>query len=157
MCKYVHGHYYTCMCICLCIWMWNVYNNYFVMNIHVNNAIIINVWVCVWNYLCVCMYMCMMLCVYVSSSKIMFTDSNERMYNILVEMIPFMKDIKSAMNYQEFNLTSLNNSILQFNARLDQLTGKLSELQNSLNVSLSFVIEQLNAIIGKFLQISAMY
>ena len=79
----------------------------------------------------------------------MSTDSNERMYNILVEMIPFMKDIKSAMNYQNFNLTSLNNSIWQMNARLDQTEAKLSELQNSLNVSLSSLIEQLNTMIDK--------
>ena len=57
------------------------------------------------------------------------------MKNILIELIPFMKDIKSALNYQEANLTSFNESIQQLTARLEehkkQIAVELAQLQTS--------------------------
>ena len=50
-----------------------------------------------------------------------------------MELIPFMKDIKSTMNYQESNLTSFNDSIHQLTTRLDQLQTKMESLNASLS------------------------
>ena len=49
------------------------------------------------------------------------------------ELVPFMKDIKSAMNYQEANLTSFNNSLLQLSAHVDQLQSNVTHQLRDIN------------------------
>ena len=58
-----------------------------------------------------------------------------------------MKDIKIAMYYQEANLTSFNNSLLQLSARLkeykNQTAAELADLQTSVDSSYSSLTAQL--------------
>ena len=70
------------------------------------------------------------------------------MKNILVELTPFMKEIKNTMNYQESYIASVNESISRLTAKLEehknQTATELAHLQTSLNTSLDSLNKSLS-------------
>ena len=77
---------------------------------------------------------------------IAFFSTVKKIKDILVEMIPFMKDIKSALNYQEANLTSFNETIRQLTANLDEHKNQTAAELAQLQTSLTNITHQLNDI-----------
>ena len=65
------------------------------------------------------------------------------MKSMVEKLIPFMKDIKSAMNYQEANLTSFKELLHQLTAHNEehknQTAAELAQLQTFLNTTQSIL------------------